>query len=74
MSEGARIFNFALERQRRAGTEPWLSKQQIAQHLGFSVRWVELRVAEGMPSTRMGGRLRFQISAVEDWLEQRRAS
>jgi excisionase family DNA binding protein len=68
---GARVFDFALERQRRSGTEPWLSKRQIAEHVGFSVRWIELRVAEGMPHRRMGNRLRFQRSTVEDWLEER---
>jgi excisionase family DNA binding protein len=70
VSEVARVFDFALERQRRSGTEPWLSKQQLAGHLGFSVRWVELRVQEGMPHRRMGGRVRFQRSTVEDWLER----
>jgi excisionase family DNA binding protein len=70
----AAVVNLELARQVRAGTEPWLTKQQIAEHVGFSVRWVELRVAEGMPCRRMGGRLRFQRSSVETWLEQRRAS
>jgi predicted DNA-binding transcriptional regulator AlpA len=66
------VVDLQLRRQIRTGTEPWLSKQQIATHVGFSVRWVELRVAEGMPCRRMGGRLRFQRSSVEAWLEQRR--
>jgi hypothetical protein len=48
--------------------EPWLSKQEVAQHLGFSVRWVELRVQEGMPCERFGARLRFQRTPVEAWL------
>ena len=34
----------------RPGSEPWLSKRQIAAYFGFSTRWVELRVREGMPS------------------------
>jgi excisionase family DNA binding protein len=53
----------------RAGVEPWLSKRQLAQHLGFSGRWVELRVKAGMPHKRFGGRLRFRASEVEAWLE-----
>ena len=48
--------------------EPWLSKQEMAQHLGFSTRWVELRVQEGMPCERFGARLRFQRIPVEGWL------
>lgn len=48
-----------------------LSKKQLAQHLGRSERWVELRVREGMPSidptARYGGR-RFSLADVEGWL------
>jgi hypothetical protein len=51
--------------------EAWLSKRDIAAHLGFSVRWVEYRVADGMPHKVLGGRLRFQRSAVEQWLDHR---
>jgi hypothetical protein len=41
--------------------EPWLSKQEMAQPLGFSRRWVELRVQEGMPCESFGTRLRFSV-------------
>jgi hypothetical protein len=63
----------SLEQQRmiRRGGEPWHTKRELADHLGFSVRWVELRVRDGMPARRMGNRLRFQISAVEAWLTER---
>lgn len=54
----------------RLGVEPWLSKQQLAGHLGFSVRWVELRVRDGMPCERFRGRLRFRASDVEAWLKE----
>jgi phage terminase Nu1 subunit (DNA packaging protein) len=56
-------------------SEPWMDKKQLAQHLGFSVRWVELRVREGMPCERWGKgrRLRFRSSEVEDWLRGRAA-
>lgn len=50
--------------------EPWLSKRDLAAHLGFSVRWIEYRVADGMPYKRIGGRLRFQLTSVEAWLDQ----
>jgi hypothetical protein len=55
----------------RAGFEPWLSKKQLAAHYGYSVRWVELRVRDGMPSHRRGGQLRFLLSEVEAWFEGR---
>lgn len=54
----------------RPGREPWLSKRQLAEHLGFSERWVELKVRAGMPHSRFGGRLRFQVSEVEAWLQR----
>ena len=58
-------------RRLRIDSEPWLAKRDLAAALGFSVRWVEYRVAEGMPHKVFGGRLRFQRSAVEAWLEDR---
>jgi hypothetical protein len=65
------VVSLDQERMIRRGREPWCTKQELAEHLGFSVRWVELRVREGMPTRRMGQRLRFQISAVEAWLDER---
>lgn len=52
------------------GHEPerWLTKDEIAAHYGFSVRWVELRLAEGMPSALIGGRRRLRLSETERWL------
>ena len=64
----ASVFRLPL----RPGAEPWLSKRQVAEHLGFSVRWVELRVREGMPHQKWGSnRLRFRVTDVETWLEER---
>jgi excisionase family DNA binding protein len=51
--------------------EPYLSKRQLADLLGFSVRWVDYKVREGMPSHRFGKRRRFRLSEVERWLEGR---
>lgn len=50
--------------------EPWLTKQELAKYLGFSPRWVELRVRDGMPCERFGARLRFQRTPVEQWLKE----
>jgi hypothetical protein len=35
---------------RRPGFEPWLTKKQLAAHYGYSTRWVELRMRDGLPS------------------------
>lgn len=58
----------------RAGSEPWLSKRQIAAHFGFSTRWVELRVRKGMPSQLIGGHRRFRISECEAWIIEKGAA
>lgn len=56
---------------RRRGFEPWLTKKQVAAHYGYSTRWVELRVRDGMPSHPRGGQRRFVLSEIEDWFERR---
>lgn len=52
-------------------SERWLTKRQVAEHFGFTTRWVELRMREGMPSMRFGSRRRFRLSDVEAWLFSR---
>src|SRR5947209_4876084 len=55
----------------RSGTPLVLSKKQLAARLDRSTRWIELKVAEGMPALqgtdRFGGK-RFDVGAVEAWL------
>jgi hypothetical protein len=48
--------------------EPYVTKQHVAAFYHFTPRWVELRVAEGMPCHRFGGRVRFLMSEVDAWL------
>ncbi len=50
--------------------EPWMTKQQLARHLSMSVRWIELRVKDGMPMMRFGSRARFRASEVENWISK----
>jgi excisionase family DNA binding protein len=52
-----------------AEREPYVTKQHIAQFYGFTPRWVELKVAGGMPCHRFGSRVRFRVSEVEAWLQ-----
>ena len=56
---------------RRTDWEPELSKRQLAQRLGYSTRWVELRVREGMPSRIQSNQRRFLLSECEWWLARR---
>lgn len=50
--------------------ERWLTKRELAAHLGYSTRWVEYRIHEGMPYQRLGCRMRFRASEVETWLRK----
>jgi hypothetical protein len=48
-----------------------LTKRQLAAALGRSARWIEMRVAEGMPSVGPTPRYparRFRLADVEAWL------
>jgi len=49
-----------------------VTKQQLAAELGRSVRWIELRVNEGMPvesNTDRHGRRLFDLNQVRAWLD-----
>jgi hypothetical protein len=49
--------------------ERLVTKRQLARHLGFSERWIEMQVRDGMPHLRVGSRLRFRISEVEAYFD-----
>lgn len=55
--------------------EPLLTAADVAELLRFSpatiVDWAE---REELPAFKVGGRLRFRLSEVLDWLEARRVS
>lgn len=47
--------------------EPWATKQQIADHLSVTCRWIESQQQLGLP---YGGMNRYRISEVEIWLQE----
>jgi predicted DNA-binding transcriptional regulator AlpA len=53
-----------------AALEPWLTKRQLASHLGVSPRWLDDRVAEGLPKRFLAGSNKFRLSEVEPWLQR----
>jgi len=56
----------------RGQTEPDLTKRQLAAALGVSERWIDYRVAEGMPKHAWTKRMvRFRLGECRDWLERR---
>lgn len=54
-------------------SEPWVSWAQLSTFLGGACkkRWLEARVAEGMPSAIIAGKRVFRISEVVPWLRDR---
>jgi excisionase family DNA binding protein len=50
-------------------TEPWVSVDQVAQHLGVAkdtvYRW---RERKGLPAHRIGRLWKFKLSEVDDWV------
>ena len=50
--------------------EPRVSKQTFADQVGMSVRWVEQRIAAGMPCEYIDGRPRLRLSDAEPWLRE----
>jgi hypothetical protein len=54
--------------------EPWVTKQQLADHLSVTRRWIELQQPLGLPHLRTGGLNRYRISDVEAWLRERYGS
>jgi hypothetical protein len=55
---------------RLADLEPWLDKRALAAHLDCGERWIEYRMAEGMPAWKIAGRVKFRVSEVEPWLRE----
>ncbi len=52
-----------------ANTEPWVTAEQVAAHLGFVkdtiYRWQERK---GLPAHRIGRLWKFQLSEVDGWV------
>ena len=50
-------------------TEPWVSVDQIAEHLGVTrdsiYRWIDRK---GLPAHRVGRLWKFQASEVDEWV------
>ena len=54
--------------------EPWVSLEEIAQHLAVSQdtvhRWIRRR---GLPAHQVGRIWRFQVTEVDEWVRAGRA-
>jgi excisionase family DNA binding protein len=56
-------------------SEPWVSVDQVAQHLGVAkdtvYRWVERRA---LPAHRVGRLWKFKLSEVDEWVRRGNAA
>jgi predicted DNA-binding transcriptional regulator AlpA len=68
VSEQARIIAFPAHRRH---PERLLTLSEVREARGGSERWWRYRIAEGLPTVRWGGTLRFRISEIEAWMEAR---
>ena len=49
--------------------EPWLTKREIAEYFGVSVRTWE-RKTQGLEPAEIFGRPRYRLSEVETWMQE----
>jgi hypothetical protein len=50
--------------------EKWVTKRQVAAHLGVSIRFIEAQHELGMPVLRMSTINRYRVSEVEAWMRE----
>lgn len=55
-------------KDRHHDTEPLATKKELARRLAISERWIEYRMADGLPHLRLGQAIRFQPAAVLAWI------
>ena len=61
----------AIERGRISVTEPWLSVDDIAAHLGVTKDTVYTWIAEkDMPAHKVGRLWKFQASEIDEWVRR----
>jgi hypothetical protein len=47
-----------------------MTKVEYAEHLRCSVRWIEYKIREGLPSELIAGRRKFRPSIADEWLRR----
>jgi predicted DNA-binding transcriptional regulator AlpA len=63
-----KLITFPAHRRRATRLVPL---SELIEQYGFSERWWRYRLAEGLPRRRWGRQLRFDLSEVEQWMEER---
>ncbi|WP_414699044.1 helix-turn-helix domain-containing protein [Oligoflexus sp.] len=49
----------------------WITKKDLAAHIGMSVSFVNKYMKDGLPFRRRGRSVRFRVLDVEEWLQRR---
>jgi predicted DNA-binding transcriptional regulator AlpA len=63
----------AFPSDRMGAREPWISRRELAQHLGVCLKTVD-NLTHEMPdgaTLKLGKSRRYRLSAVERWLKER---
>jgi excisionase family DNA binding protein len=75
LEPGVRAGPERIERSAPMNTEPWVSVDHVAKHLGVVrdsiYRWIENR---SLPAHRIGRLWKFKLSEVDDWVRAGSAS
>ncbi len=67
---GSALIEHPHDPQDTGHPEQWVTKQQLADHLQVTRRWIEYQQPHGLPHLRLGGINRYRLSEVEAWLRQ----
>jgi hypothetical protein len=67
VSRGALRALYAHRPGATGSQEGWLTKQELAEYLRVTPRFIELQQHLGLPVLRMGAVNRYRVSEVEDW-------
>jgi hypothetical protein len=70
MSPDGDALRFPVERRQPPRLE---DIHGLIEAFGYSERWWRYRITEGLPCHKWGSRLRFDLTKVQAWLEQRYA-
>ena len=70
MSHLRKVISIDEARQRRAlGSEPWVSKRDVAEHFNVHVGTIDRWMKKGLPYNKPfeGGTVRFVIADCDEW-------
>ena len=70
MQESAVVCNMLIVEGKDMNPEPWVSLEEVAEHLGVSTdtvhRWIRRRK---MPAHKVGHLWKFKVSQVDAWVQ-----